>query len=795
MADYLVQEDGTSRLLEEDGTGSFLLETGEVDPPFISSVTAVYTLGLVSGEVDPSFIASVAAVYTASLHGSSHFVGTTVAGASSGSSFTVVSLPTGVQDGDLMIAVFTDNMVCTGWTQIAAIRSIYVLVKVASSEPSSYTFSQGSPGATARCAGIMVYRGPISASPDAIGTNTSSAVGPTLTPTTPDDLEIHIVQSDDPTGLSATSGFTTRSSVTYFTLTGLFVQDRTDYASTSATGTITPVGSTGTSPDNIHILFRASVFQVDPGFIPSTTTLYSPDVTGRLDVSFIASATQVYALTLPQTFPPFITSQTRVFGVFSLFTEIVGTGPGNGGETVPVRLAPNGTSVTTTLAASITATDTLLELTSTAGLPATDPFVLTIDAEIVYVVAVGAGAYRVRSRGVGNTTPASHLAAASATWGDSYDMAIAATADIAASFTANVNGSGSHTYPGWLICFDSSQAYLSGSRYPMHVTEVVGVFDAGAGTTGTNRLDASQPNAIATAVGASDDCPAALSNPARISSSILTGDVAVIRYTNAEASTLDLGPRSAALQSWFGMKRVDNTDTDVTLTDPTGHVVDTNPGTGPYTGSVNGEWTPPVLGPAIGPDTGLPTSHDVPYTSVTLPGADRYFTDGIHFSEKGWPIACLAVRQGDRRIPFWRSWDWHDFNYVYAGFGTDDTYAQLLINRNGMIFGGSDPTVALPGSQDIDGPNAVWDDGSYYFGASWYVAIWAGPYLVVGPSIGGTASADTSNGPVPSVDFSGGVGSPTVTVPTPTGPPPVEGGSGGGVPAGSGGDRFEVAHV
>ncbi|HWE81423.1 MAG TPA: hypothetical protein VG265_07220, partial [Gaiellaceae bacterium] len=520
-------------------------------------------------------------------------------------------------------------------------------------------------------------------------------------------------------------------------------------------------------------------------FIASLTALYTPALLSILPIPFIGSDTALYtpALASPTTDVdvPFIASVTRVFGVFSLYFDATGSGSGNGGELFLTELAPNGTTETATLAANITAGATMLTLTGYSGLPTVNPFCLTIDDEILYVIAVGGGVFRVRGRALGNTTAASHTAGASATWGDSYDQAITATVDIAHEFTGDITGSGSTTYPGWLLCFDSSQAYLSGDRYPMHVTLVVGVFDAGAGVTGTNRLDASQPNAIATATGTSDDCPAALSNPARISGDIAAGDVAVLRFTNPEASPLDLGPRSVALQSWFGMRRVDATDHDVTLTDPNGIVVDTTGGEGTFTGSANAEFDNP-LGPGIAPDTGEPTSHDVPYTSVTLLGTNRLFTRGSGsggYDERGWPIGVIAVRQGNRRIPFWRSFEWRDFNYVYSGFGTDDTFCQLVINRNGIVFGAS-PTVDLPGPQDIDGPEAVWDDGSYQFGVSWYVAIWAGPYLVIGPSIGGGVSVPDASvsGIVPVVSFPGGSFTPTVTA-----PPTIEGGSGGGIPA------------
>lgn len=542
-------------------------------------------------------------------------------------------------------------------------------------------------------------------------------------------------------------------------------------------------------PQELDLPFIASVTAVYPPalvgtvtvpFISSSTVVYPPTLSSpEVDVPFIASVSQVFAPTLigPVNIP-FIASKTRVFR-FSVFTDTTREGiPGNGGESFQVELAPSGSSVTATLAASITSTSTLLSLTGDAGLP--DAFVVTIDDETMYVAKIIAGSYRIRRRGTGNTTAAPHTAGAAVVWTDSYDLAIVAGANIDHEFTADITSSGLYTYPGWLICIDSSQAYLGASRYPMHVTEVVGVFDAGAGTTGTNRCDAAQPSAIATVAAISNDCPAGLSNPSRISTDIVAGDVAVLRYTNSEGSILKLGARSAALQSWFGLKRVDAADVDVTLTDPTGYVVDTNPGTGPFTGSVNGEWDD-TLGPGIGPDTGLPTSHDVPYTSVTLPHADRNFTIA---AEKGWPICALAVRQGKKRVPLWRSWDWHNFTYIYSGFDVDATFCQLLINRNGIVFG-SVPAVDLPGSQDIDGPDAVWDDGDdgaggYFFGASWYVAIFSGPYIVAGPSIGGSGGDGGGGGGgggnvVPVVIFTGGGGT-IITV-----PPFVEGGGGGDI--------------
>lgn len=529
-------------------------------------------------------------------------------------------------------------------------------------------------------------------------------------------------------------------------------------------------------------------------FIGSVTVVYTPAF--GIEMPFIGSNTAVYTPSLPEINAPFISSRTHVWRIFSLFdpNRLYG-GSGNGGEAFLVRLAPNGTSQTATLAASLGVGLGTMLLTGDSTFPATRPFIVTIGSEQIYVSQIGIGNYLIRARGRGNTTAASHTAGATVTWGDSYDVALTATQDINHNFTADINSTGSFIYPGWLVCFDSSQAYLDdGSRYPMHVTSVVGVFTAGAGVTGSSRLDGAQPNAICTPTGTSDDCPAALANPARISTDIVTGDVAVVRYTNPEAVVLDLGPRSVSLQSWFGLKRVDAADHDVTLTDPTGYIVDTHPsgsGPGPFTGSVNDAWDPAPQVIGIAPDASdadpanapIATPNTVPWTTVTLPGTDRYFTYGSGgggYDEKGWPMCCLAVRQGRKRVPFWQSWDWHNYAYVYAGFGTDDTYAQILINRNGILFDPpSVPSVDLPGPLDIDGPDAVWDDGDYAFAASWYVVLFNTPYIVVGPTIGGAPVTSIDGGPAVGVTWPGGGGGPPAV--NPPGVNPIEGGSGGNI--------------
>ncbi len=834
MADYLVQEDGTSKILQEDGSSGLLLEVQTLQVlPFIASTTSVYTPTVPTLPV--SFIASTTAVFAPIFGGAGIYTyGASTSwvcppgcyevkveargGGGTGRSSDSPNERHGggggayAENGAVPVTPGNTYTVTVGGsggtstfvgdssTTVSAVGGATGLAGGAGGQASASTgltkWSGGNGGdGTSGAIGAGGAGGGEGAGSTADGHNGSPSV--------------NNVAAGQPGGTGGDGGDGGQGG-TYPSGSGLSGVAPGGGGGGGA-GNLSEPGGAGangrveiTLIPSLLVPFVSSATVVyaptvqDPNvavpFITSSTVVYAPTVGYVVTLPFIASATVVYAVQLPQVDVPFITSTSAVYGIFSLFDpNAVSTGPGNGGETFVVELNENGATETATLAADITTTSSLLALTGDTGLPASVPFVVTIDTEVLYVAKITAGSYRVRGRAVSNTAAASHTAGASVTWTDSYDVAIVAGADVAHEFTADINSSGTATYPGWLICIDSTQAYLAGDRYPMHVTEVVGVFDAGSGTTGSSRCDGAQPNAVSTPAAVSDDCPAALSNPARIQADIATGDVAVVRYTNPEASVLDIGPRSVALASWFGLKRVDDTDHDVTFTDPDGHVVDTDPGVGDFTGSVNGEWFNP-LGPGIGPDTGTPTPNDVPYTSVTLPGVDRFFTYGSpHYNEKGWPICCLAVRQGSRRIPHWRSWDWHDFTYVYTGFGVDNTFAQLLVNRNGLTYG-SVPEVNLPGPQDIDGPDAVWDDGSYRFGASWYVAIFNTPYLVSGPGIGGEPGGGGEGGEgggPPGVTFPPSA-PPIVTVP----PPIVEGGGGGDIPPPAAGRQlFQAIHV
>lgn len=701
-------------------------------------------------------------------------------------------------------------------------------------------------------------------------------------------------------------------------------------------------------------IVRSAPFVGAP-FIASVTAVHAPALIGDIGVPFIASVTTVHAPTVVaasvEVDVPFIGSNTLVYPLHLYDPNRTGVGPGNSGETFLIELAPNGTSVVATLTAGIGSGPANLVLTGDTGMPATRPFVVKVGAEVIYVIKIGPGTYRTHGRGLSNTTAALHAAGASVTWDDSYDMAVASTSDLDASFTASdvPDHPGTYTFDGWLVCFDSTQGYLGGTatRYPLHVSDLLGVFDAGAGATGTNRLDSAQPAAIFTPPAATDHCPIGLCVPARIVSFITAGDVALVRYTNPAAQTVDIGPRSVGIQSLYGLGRYDyepgsSPDYLEDMDNPKAMVVDTrwtdapvvggnvfgttftddpthsgwagwsipydsnNLGGGDYqaytgTGSKSGtgvpaddnqhgliygadDWTPadftywkltytvrriveqaghwangitnygidtdegalvsygpqgglgggggvisagksynsvtgdPLRPPELTGDwvtvtktlfvdtsgsvpwyvgfagtkqpytgvapfnqygyafeikdvslelldtatyfssgvitepaeplalqTGISreptdttgvetlTPAPVPWLTVTLPGADRFLTVD---SLPGIPIGALAVRQGNRRVPFWESWDWTNFTYAYAGFGPDCTYTQQLIELNGVY--NFLPQFDYPTPDDADGPDTYWDDATYYYAACWYVCLLKTPVPVAGGSFVGT---------------------------------------------------------
>jgi hypothetical protein len=764
VADYLVQEDGSSRFILEDSSGDLLLETSSATPsvsaPFIPSVTALYTPG---GFFPLTFDASgsftvppgVTQIYVIAWGGGGGSASSTRNGGqggggggamaagfipvSPGATYTVTVGAPGAPDGD----GGSSSVVGDGGTSVVAVGGKTGV------DPGT----AGAGGLASACTGTATHSGGTggagNSTPGSGGAGGGGGAGR---------------GADGGVG-GAPSGINSGAAGLGGSGGGGNGGVGGQFSSILATNGTLPAGgaggnysirSGGASGGGGRVIVEYGDLVL--AGIPSVTQVFTPTV-------------KFAGFTLP-----FIASHTSVKDIFSVFSHLTGTGPGIAGEQTLMELAPHGTSQTATLAATIGTGTGPLSLTGDSGLPS-GSFCLQIGSEVLYVTKNSPGSYTINQRALSNTVAASHTSGATATWHDYYDMPLTSAATIAASFSADILGSGSTAYGGWLIAFDSSQAYIGASRYPMHVTSFLGVFPAGTGSTGVNRMDAAQSNATCIPAAVSDNCPAAISVPSRIATTIAIGDVGLVRYQNPSASMMQLGPRSCALQSWYGLKRVDAADNDVTTTNPSGNIVD---------GAIEAAFFNPSL---VGEDpaTGNPSDRPIAYTSTTLLGSSRSFTHGgtpspPNFNEKGWPLGCLAVRQETKRVPYWQAYDWKNYNYTYCGFGTDNTFAQIVVNENGIVFGTS-PIVSLPGSQDIKGPDAMWDDGNYYFATAWAVLIFQTPYLVVGPSIGGnyiTPPTDTSvPGPVPGVSFDSG-GAPTLTVPGDS----HIGGSGGGIPPG-----------
>lgn len=777
MADRLLLEDGTSVLLLEGGAGALLLEGVFIDAPFIASTSVAFDPALTEAVVLPGFIASTAVAYSPALDGPAAYitfyvsttwtcpvdvysikVEATGAGAGGGGDASANGDKGGGAAGayasnyQVPVTPGTTYTITVGTGGIGGTSnaggdgadSSFVgdggtTVAAASGKGGTKT-AAGAGGTTAASTGLTKYAGGSGGAPvpqaATAGAGGGEAAGPEGAGD-PGDNSISLNATGRPGGSGLTAGGDGGRGGDYPNGTG---SDGNVPGGGGGGGAGFGAGGAG-AHGQLRITFTPNVL---PPFISSTSVAYAPTLQlPYVDAPFIASVAQAYAPT--------------IYGS--------STGPGNGGETFPLQLAAAGVTVTATLDADLTSTSTSLSLTGTTGLPASGLFCLTVDDEVMSVARTSSGVYRIYHRGLSNTIPAAHAAGASAAWDDTYLMAVESEVAIAANFTYDYDGL---NYNGWLVVFDSSQAYLGGSRYATRVAELEGVFPPGGGFS---KCDSAQPAAVSVPVGVTEDCPASLTVPALLLDDVDAGDVALFRYTNAEAAVLTLGPRSAAAQAWYGFLRVDDTNVPA-LADPAANVID---------GTVQASF------------------YLDPFVTTTLLGDDRTFTYGApRYSDKGWPFGVVAVRQGTRRVPHWTSPDWHDFNYVYSGFSDDATFVQIVVNRNGLIDASPDPAVALPGPQDIAGPNATWDDNTYRTSTAWYVGIFSAPFLFIGPVVGGPPPTGSTPPPsiIPIVEPPATPGSPPPYVP-PVAPDPDEGGSGGGIPVPGTGTpgRFWVALV
>jgi hypothetical protein len=525
---------------------------------------------------------------------------------------------------------------------------------------------------------------------------------------------------------------------------------------------------------NTPSLFEPQNWLVNKGFnTPSITEIlitpgsgFNENITNRATLTSRISEIMdgsiylVDDLTNHQTNKPRIVE--RIINPFTL-----GVGPGNGGEVTLVQLAPAGTRVTHSLAANINASSGAIELDSVVGLP-DGSFVIKIDDEVIYVSYISGNVLAGLARGVSGTTPASHGVHSLAYWDDVYDMSVTSQYGIACAIINEVLGA-FFTQPGYIIPVDCSQAYKpNGNRYATHVSEILGVWSPGDVINDTtSKLDHAQPNIVASVTGATDLCPVAMTIPARIRSDILVGDFVLLRYRNTEPYILTLGPRSCVIQSWYEFRRVDTSNHDLTVISPVdGHVVSSDPDGEIVDGATAANFV--SSGPQL--------------ITALLPGNERFFTFGSPgYSDTAWVIAGLAIRQGYKRIPLWTSPNWHNFSWIYCGFGEDCNFVQLLCDRNSDL--GLDPyhlVGHMPGPGDFYGPNVTWEenpDYDYYTSTAWMVVIkgFEDTPFIFGPAFAGDYVSRVSNG-----------GPTDVTIYPPQGgitelPPGFEGGSGGNI--------------
>lgn len=429
-------------------------------------------------------------------------------------------------------------------------------------------------------------------------------------------------------------------------------------------------------------------------------------------------------------------------------------GPGTGGETTGIKLAPSGVTITASLTASITANAGTLHVDDASGFPDTGGFVIRVEDEEIYVAVVSGNILSGCHRAMGNTTGAVHNAGVAVAWNDTYNLTVISKTALIKEATAPptldpifLSGGIFH---GFITIIDCTQAYQpDGDRYATHVRSFVGIFPpgVGSGNLALSKTDGPQGNAVSAIDGVTDRVPVALSKPGRMIEDIEVGDVAICRYKNNEAYILELGPRSVLGQSWYGFIRVTDTN-NAALDDPDANIID---GTTKET-----------------------YADSDPLITAVMPASRRFFTNPARgYSDPGLMLGALAVRQGQRRVPYWTSPNWHNFDWVFTGFGLDRNFVQCVARRK---------NVDLPSSDELQGPNVTWDDPTYLTSTSWDVVIlgYTAEAVIAGPALNGNPPPNTPAVIVtpPGTGGTGGGGDGGEFIP-PTNPD--EGGSGGNI--------------
>lgn len=249
------------------------------------SQVAVEVVSRAPKQLFPTFAgtSSLSAATTEYLEvGKTQFVGGT------SSTSGTISLPAGVQDGDLLVltggdvgSTSTDPTISGGgWVVQGNTHSasgvngvqLWVATKIASSEPGSYTIT----GLTTRHVVLLAFRGVTSATPDAIAhttTGTGSATAPSVTPTQENDLEVYVVAAKGGgTWMLSASEWVGRASISNATSDEAAFARLVYRGGLTATGTVAATGG-GSLPCSYNMVFKAGMPRFDGRSSLSTSVL------------------------------------------------------------------------------------------------------------------------------------------------------------------------------------------------------------------------------------------------------------------------------------------------------------------------------------------------------------------------------------------------------------------------------------------------------------------------------------------------------------------------------------------
>lgn len=191
------------------------------------------------------------------------FVASSIAEASNANATITINKPTGVVDGDLMIAAMCGGQSAatwtgaTGWTEVAdqgATPNLRIAYKIAASEGANYTFTASAN--VNKAAVIVAYRNASYSNIGTFGTSTAqtAVVAPSISVAADNSVLIACFGTRNGTTFSTPSGMTNRGSINTTVNPALYVFDRSIGA--GSTGNISSTPTTGSDNSGILLSIR-----------------------------------------------------------------------------------------------------------------------------------------------------------------------------------------------------------------------------------------------------------------------------------------------------------------------------------------------------------------------------------------------------------------------------------------------------------------------------------------------------------------------------------------------------------